>query len=119
MALPDFSLTFTLNVCSGFRTSGITILGSKIVFLSITSTGIIPYILIGESFLVDACGCNKVMLKYTLGAIAAVIGTSTLVSPFLVFAHNVCTTFAPFSIDINARPPSLEGKDICAFSPTA
>ena len=59
------------------------------VFLSTTSMGTIPYILIGESFLVVACGCNKVILKNTLGAIADVIGTSTLVSPFSVTAHSV------------------------------
>ena len=78
-----------------------------------------PYILIGESFFVDACGCNKVILKYTFGAIAAVIGIPTLVSPFWVFAQMVSTTFAPFSIEIKARPPSLDGNDICAFSPTS
>ena len=53
----------------------------------------------------------SVILKYTFGAIAPVIGTSTLVSPFLVFAQSVCTTFDPFSIEIKARPPSLDGKE--------
>jgi hypothetical protein len=43
------------------------------VFLSTTSMGTIPYILIGKSFLVEACGCNNVILKYTFGAIAAVM----------------------------------------------
>ncbi|MCY1367083.1 hypothetical protein D9M69_539990 [compost metagenome] len=55
---------------------------------------------------------------YTFGAILAVIGISTCVSPFLVSAHNVSTTCEPFSREIKARPPSLDGKETVAFSPT-
>jgi hypothetical protein len=35
--------------------------------LSTTSMGTIPYIRIGKSFLVEACGCKSVILKYTFG----------------------------------------------------
>ena len=59
ISLPDFSLTFKVVFCSGFNTEGIVTSGSKTVFLLITSTGKIPYILIGVSFIVEACGFNN------------------------------------------------------------
>ena len=94
-------------------------IGSRIVFLSTTSIGKIPYIRIGASFTVDACGFNNVMLMYTFGAISAVTGISTLVSPFWVSAQSVFTTLVPFSKESKARLPKLEGKETIAFSPTA
>ena len=117
--LPCFSETFTFTVCSGRSTSGMVSCGSRTVFLSTTSIGTMPYILIGESFLVEACGCRSEILMYTFGAISPVIGSSTVVSPFLVCAQSVFTTFVPFSIEIKALPPSLDGKNILALSPTA
>ena len=54
-----------------------------------------------------------------MGAISGVTGISTLVSPLVVVAQSVFTTFEPFSNDNKARLPSLDGKEIIAFSPTA
>ena len=47
-----------------------------------------------------------------------VIGISTCVSPFFVVAQSVLMTLEPFSIEIKALPPSLDGKETIAFSPT-
>src|SRR5690606_4764255 len=86
--------------------------------LSVTSSGKIPYKRIGKSCFVNECGCNSVMCTYTFGDIFSVISNSTCVSFFVVATHFVLSTFEPFSTDNNARQPSLEGKDIFAFSPT-
>ena len=53
-----------------------------------------------------------------MGAISDVTSKGITVKPFFVSAQNDFTTLVPFSIDTKARPPSLDGMVIEAFSPT-
>src|ERR1700741_5404028 len=98
MLLPLASLTVTDERCSGRNTSGIVITGFSTVLLSSTKTGITPYIRIGRSLTVCACGCKRVTQAYTLGDISLVAGNFTTVCPCWVSTQKDCNIFVPDSI---------------------
>ena len=85
---------------------------------SSTAIGTIPYRRNGKSLAVSACGCNNEILINTFGAMAAVIGIETFVSPLVVFSQRCSTTSLLFSILIKARPELPDGNVKCAVSPT-
>ena len=77
-----------------------------------------PYMRIGRSLMVCECGCNKLTVAYTLGAIPASVLNVTSVCPCFVSCQKDFKTLLPFSILTNTRPPLLLGIFKETSSPT-
>src|SRR5258706_2937922 len=106
------------DCCSGLIELGMEMTGFKMVFLSSTKIGITPYILIGRSLIVWACGCSKLTFTYTLGDISFSALNLTIVCPCCVSTQNDLSTLLPDSMLINPLPPLLLGIVILTSSST-
>ena len=116
-----FSLLLTngkADGCSGRMLLAILMSGFKMVFLSSTKIGMDPYILMGRSLMVWACGCNKLTVAYTLGAMEASALNFTNVCPGVVSCQKDRITLVPLSKLTNILPPLLPGIFNTTSSPT-
>ncbi|MNK63205.1 hypothetical protein D3C87_824160 [compost metagenome] len=118
MALPFCSPTVMVFSVSGLILSAILMVGFKMVCGSSTESGMAPYMRIGKSFTVWACGCRSVMLAKTFGAISFSALNLNWVCPALVSTQKVLSTRLPFSIEINALPSFPVGMVSVISSPT-
>ena len=118
MSFPFSSLTAIVFCCSGLMTSAIFMTGFSSVFLSSIITGMTPYMRMGKSLMVCACGCNRLTFTYTLGAIPLSALKLNFVCPGFVSVQYVFNTLLPLSMLIKALPPLLVGMVNWTSSPT-
>src|ERR1700744_1244852 len=93
------------------------ITGLSTVFLSSTKTGITPYILIGRSLSICACGCSRLTFTYMLGDIFLSAVNFTTVCPCCVSTQNVLSILVPDSMLMRPLPPLLLGMVSVTSSP--
>src|SRR4051812_2130496 len=108
---PWASVTEMLADSSGRSTFGILITGCRCVPGFSTRMGITPYILIGKSFTVCACGCISVMCTYTFGVISGVTENRNCVSPSLPSDQKLLIVLVPDSTLMSARLFFPEGNE--------